>query len=75
MVFITIIEDGNLITLNCHRGSKDGEFFQLVVDATTRDLVKKPAEPDMDASIAYSCIYQLLKSGSPLPKETVAAWG
>lgn len=75
MVFITIIQEGNLITLNCHKGSKDGEFFQLVVDATTRELIKRPENPDMDASTAYSCIYQLLKSGEPLPKETVAAWG
>lgn len=75
MVYITVIDEGNLVTLNCHKNSRDGEFFQLVIDANTREVVKKPAEPDIDVSAAYSHIYTLLKSGDPLPKETVAAWG
>ena len=75
MVYIDIIRDGALIILNCHRGCEDGEFFQLVIDAETKQLVKRPAEPDMDASIAYGHVYGLLKSGEPLPEKTVAAWG
>ena len=54
---------------------EDGEFFQLVIDAETKQLVRRPAEPDMDASIAYGHVYGLLKSGEPLPEKTVAAWG
>jgi hypothetical protein len=75
MVFITILEEGNIITLNCHKGSKDGEFFQLVVDASTMDIIKKPSKPDIDASVTYSHICDLIESGAPLPKESVAAWG
>ena len=75
MVYIEIFQNGSLITLNCHKGCEDGEFFQLVIDAITKEVVKRPAEPDIDASIAYSHIYGLLKSGEPLPERTVAAWG
>ena len=75
MVFISIIQEENIIILNCHKGSKDGEFFQLVVDATTMDIIKRPSKPDIDASVTYSHICDLIESGSPLPKETVAAWG
>ena len=75
MVFITILVEGNIITLNCHKGSKDGEFFQLVVDASTMDIIKKPSKSDIDASVTYSHICGLIESGAPLPKETVAAWG
>lgn len=75
MVYIEIFQDGPLITLNCHKGSESGEFFQLVIDATTKEAVKRPAEPDIDASTAYSHVYGLLKSGEPLPQKTVAAWG
>lgn len=38
-------------------------------------MIKRPENPDIDASIAYSHIYALLKAKKPLPKETVAAWG
>lgn len=75
MVYISIIEDGLFITLNCHKGTKDGEFFQLIIDPKSKKVIKRPSKPDMDASIAYSHVYMLLKSGEPLPKETVAAWG
>ena len=75
MVFIYIIKNDNLITMNCYKGSKDGEFFQLVIDANTREVVKRPEVCDIDVSAAYSHIYSMLKSGTELPKETVAAWG
>lgn len=75
MVNIEIIQNGSLITLNCHKGYEDGEFFQLEIDAATKEVVKRPAEPDIDASTAYSHVYGLLKSGEPLPAKTVAAWG
>ena len=75
MVYIEIFQNGSLITLNCHKGSESGEFFQLVIDAVTKKVIKRPVEPDIDASIAYSHIYGLLKSGEPLPERTVAAWG
>lgn len=75
MVYISIIEDGRLIILNCNKGSKDGEYFQLIIDSKTKEVVNRPDNPDIDVSAAYSHIYMMLKSGEPLPKETVAAWG
>ena len=75
MIYISIIQDGLFITLNCHKGTKDGEFFQLIIDPRTKKVLKKPSEPDIDVSTAYSHVYGLLKSGEPLPSETVAAWG
>ena len=75
MVFIDIIQDELFITLNCHKGSEQGEFFQLVIDARTKKVIKKPPNPDIDATIAYSHIYAMLKDGKPLPTHTVAAWG
>ena len=52
-----------------------GEFLQLVIDRATKQLIKRPKDPDMDASIAYSHVYDLLKANQPLPSETIAAWG
>lgn len=75
MVYIEIFQNGSLITLNCHKSDENGEFFQLVIDAITKEVIKRPSEPDIDASIAYSHVYGLLKSGEPLPERTVAAWG
>lgn len=75
MVYITVIDNGTSITLNCNKGSKTGDFFQLVIDKNTREVIKKPEYADIDASAAYSHIYSLMKAGKPLPKETVAAWG
>lgn len=75
MVYINIIEKDSLIILNCHKGKKDGEFFRLVINPQTKEVIERPDMPDIDASTAYSHIYGLLQSGQPLPKETVAAWG
>ncbi len=75
MVYIDIIQDGLFITLNCHKGSENGEFFQLVIDKRTKEVIKKPSKPDIDASIAYSHIYAMLKNEEPLPTHTVASWG
>lgn len=75
MVYIDIIQDGSFIILNCHKGSEDGDFFQLVIDAQTKKVIKRPAEPDIDASAAYSHIYSMLRKGLELPSQTVAAWG
>lgn len=41
MVYIDIIQDNERITLNCHKGEENGEFFQLVIDATTKEIVKR----------------------------------
>ena len=75
MVYIDIIQNGIYITLNCHKGSETGEFFQLVINADTKEVVKKPENSDIDASTAYSHVYMLLRSGKPLPEKTVASWG
>ena len=75
MVYIDIVQDGPFITLNCHKGSEKGEFFQLVIDANTKKVLKKPSEPDIDASAAYSHVYSMLRDGKPLPAHTVASWG
>ena len=60
MIYISIDNDDQFITLNCHKGSKDGEFFQLVIDANTMKVVKRPPNPDIDATTAYSHVYILL---------------
>ncbi len=75
MVYIDIIQNESFITLNCHKGSEKGEFFQLVIDAHTKKVIEKPAEPDIDVSCAYSHIYSMLRNNEPLPTHTVAAWG
>lgn len=75
MVYIDITQTDFFITLNCHKGSENGEFFQLIIDPYSKKVIKKPENPDIDASIAYSHVYMLLRSGEPLPKKTVAAWG
>ena len=75
MVYIDVIQDGPVITLNCHKRTEDGEFFQLVIDALSRKVLQKPENPDIDVSAAYSHIYMMLRSGEPLPDKTVAAWG
>ena len=75
MVYIDVIQDGTVITLNCHKRTEDGEFFQLVIDALSRKVLQKPENPDIDVSAAYSHIYMMLRSGEPFPDKTVAAWG
>jgi len=75
MVYIDIIQNGPFITLNCHKGSEKGDFFQLVIDANTKKVIEKPSEPDIDVSCAYSHIYSMLRNKEPLPTHTVAAWG
>ena len=75
MIYIDIISDGQFITLNCHKGSMDGEFFQLVIDAQTKEVVKRPDKPDIDVSTAYAHIYAMLREGIELPSHTVASWG
>lgn len=75
MVFISLTEDETKVILDCHKHSKDGDYFRLVIDKKTCGLIEKPEMPDMDASAAYSHIYSLIKEGKKLPKETVAEWG
>ncbi len=75
MVYISVVEEGNRIILDCNKGTKEGEYFRLVIDSITKAVIEKPLNPDIDATAAYSHIYMLLESGEPLPKETVAAWG
>ena len=75
MIYIDIIRDGAYIILNCHKSSENGAIFQLVIDADTQQIIKRPAEPDIDASIAYSHIYAMMRDGMELPAHTVAAWG
>lgn len=75
MIYIDILQDGLFITLNCHKGSENGEFFQLIIDSRTKRVIKKPQYPDIDASTAYSHVYALMCEGKPLPSQTVASWG
>lgn len=75
MVYIEILQNEHGIILDCHKSTEDGEYFQLIIDPTTRELIKRPEYPDIDASTAYSHVYNMLRSGEPLPQKTVAAWG
>ena len=74
MVYINI-EQNNLITLHCHKHSPDGEYFKLVLDPSTKELVERPTNPDIDASCAYSRIFGMLLRGESLPQNTSAEWG
>lgn len=75
MVYININQTESVIVLDCHKGSENGEAFRLIIDPVTRKLLEKPENPDIDASAAYSRVYNLLADGAALPKKTVAAWG
>lgn len=75
MVFIELSRQGDLIIADCHKGTKNGEYFQLIIDSVSKECISSPEEKDIDVSIAYSRIYHLLKEGKPLPKETSAEWG
>ena len=75
MVYIVITEKPTAVILDCHKDSKNGEYFRLVIDKTTLELIEKPEKSDINVSAAYSCILKYLKSGNFLPKEEVAAWG
>ncbi len=75
MVYIDIIQKRDMIILDCHKETEDGERFQMIMDAKTMELLKRPEYPDIDASVAYSCVYRPLRDGKVLPKRTVAEWG
>ncbi len=75
MVYIDIVQNENMIILDCHKEYEDGEYFQIIMDAKTGRLVKHSEFPDIDASAAYSCVYRILRDGKTLPKRTVAEWG
>ena len=75
MVYIDILQNDLFIILNCHKGSENGEFFQIIIDSQTKQVIKKPSNPDIDVSTAYSHVYALLRDGKQLPIKTVAAWG
>lgn len=75
MVFIELTQKENLIIADCHKGTEDGEYFQLVIDSISKECISAPEKKDIDVSATYSCIYNLLKEGNPLPKKTVSAWG
>jgi hypothetical protein len=75
MVFINIKQKKNIIILDCHKSHEDGEYFRIVLDARTREVIERPEHADIDASAAYSCVYGLLEAGVPLPERTVAEWG
>ena len=75
MVYIEVIQNKDKIILNCNKGSKDGEFFRLIIDPVSKRVIERPEHPDIDASVAYSRIYKMMESGEKLPSETVAAWG
>ena len=74
MVYIDIIDQDPII-LNCHKNKTDGDYFRLVIDPTTKEILEKPEKPDIDVSAAYSRIFGYLMSGDPLPSKTVAEWG
>lgn len=41
MVYITIVDNGSSITLNCHKGTKDGEFFSVNNRPNIKKINKK----------------------------------
>ena len=75
MVYINVTEKLTTVILDCYKDSKNGEHFELVIDKSTLELIKRPENSDIDVSVAYSCILKYLKNGKPLPEEEVASWG
>lgn len=61
------------ITLDCEK--PNGQHFELVVDADTFDIIKKPKSPDIDASAVYSRVYKLLSAGKQIPETFSSDWG
>ena len=74
MVFIKVIK-GNPIILDCHKHKEGGEYFRLVIDPDTKEVLEKPEHSDIDVSAAYSRVFGFLLSGEPLPDRLVAEWG
>lgn len=74
MVYINVVGH-NPITLDCHKNSINGEYFRLVIDPSTKEIVEKPNKCDIDVNTAYSHIFGYLMRGEPLPKHTVSEWG
>ena len=75
MVFINVVKEDPMIVLDCHKQTEDGEYFRLVIDPKTKEVIEKPDDYDIDATTAYSRIFGYLMKNKPLPKRTVAEWG
>lgn len=75
MVKIQIKENELVVILDCYKNCDPSKYFQLIIDKETKELIERPQTPDIDASVAYSCVYSLLIEGKQLPKETFAEWG
>ncbi len=75
MVFIDLKQEGNLIIMDCHKGAENGEYFRMILDKDTREVLERPEHVGVDEATAYSHVNRLLKSGRPLPKHTVSEWG
>ncbi len=75
MIYINISKNGNLITLDCHKGSENGEAFTIIIDAETKEIIDRSHVSDIDASVAFGHVYSMLLNNKSLPEKTVAAWG
>lgn len=75
MVFINLKQDNNFVIMECHKGSEDGEYFRMIIDKNTREVIERPKNIGVDESTAYSHVNRLLRSGRPLPQKTVSEWG
>lgn len=42
MVFIELSRQGDLIIADCHKGTKNGEYFQLIIDSVIKECISKP---------------------------------
>lgn len=42
MVFITLTQQDGLIIADCHKGTKNGEYFQLVIDSVSKECISSP---------------------------------
>lgn len=75
MIYIEITQQDGLIIADCHKATKNGEYFQLIIDSVSKKCISSPKKKDIDVSAACSRIYHLLKDEKPLPKEISAEWG
>ena len=75
MVFINMQQEAGKVIINRYKHTEDGEYFRMILDAGSGKVLERPDYVGVDESTAYGHVLRLIKSGQPLPKNTVSEWG
>ena len=75
MVLINIEQVDGKVIMNCYKHTEDGEYFRMILDAGSGKVLERPDYVGVDESTAYGHVLRLIKSGQPLPQNTVSEWG